>query len=117
MTRPKKIIDQEQFEKLCGLQCSKDEFCGWFDVSDKTLDRWCMETYKSSFSDVFAKKRGTGLIALRRNQFKLAEKSAAMAIFLGKNYLGQSDSVTVSAPQVDSMISSIAKQMFDKQPE
>ena len=30
-------------------------------------------------------------MSLRRNQFKLAEKSAAMAIFLGKNYLGQTD--------------------------
>ena len=30
-------------------------------------------------------------IKLRRNQFKLSEKNAAMAIFLGKNYLGQKD--------------------------
>ena len=30
-------------------------------------------------------------IRIRRNQLKLSEKSAAMAIFLGKNYLGQSD--------------------------
>lgn len=28
---------------------------------------------------------------MRRNQWKLAEKNAAMAIFLGKQYLGQSD--------------------------
>lgn len=114
--RKPKPIDKEQFEKLCGLQCSKQEICGWFDITDKTLDKWCEKTYQLHFSDVFAKKRSTGMISLRRNQFKLAEKSAAMAIFLGKNYLGQSDSVTVSAPQVDSMISSIAKQMFDKQP-
>ena len=32
-------------------------------------------------------------IKLRRNQFKLSEKSAAMAIFLGKNYLGQRDAI------------------------
>lgn len=30
-------------------------------------------------------------IRLRRNQLKLSEKSAAMAIFLGKQYLGQTD--------------------------
>ncbi len=30
-------------------------------------------------------------MSLRRFQFKLAQRSAAMAIFLGKNYLGQSD--------------------------
>lgn len=30
-------------------------------------------------------------ISLRKNQLKLSEKSAAMAIFLGKQYLGQRD--------------------------
>ena len=30
---------------------------------------------------------------MRRRQFKLAEKNASMAIFLGKNYLNQSDKV------------------------
>lgn len=34
-------------------------------------------------------------MSLRRAQFRLAEKSAAMAIFLGKNYLGQSDNVAI----------------------
>lgn len=93
--RPKKEIAQDQFEKLCGLQCTLEEICGWFDVTDKTLDRWCKETYGESFSEVFAKKREAGKISLRRSQWRLAEKSAAMAIFLGKNYLGQSDNVVV----------------------
>lgn len=117
MGRPQKEIDQTQFEKLCGLQCTLEEICGWFDVTDKTLDRWCKKTYGESFSEVFAKKRETGKISLRRSQWRLAEKSAAMAIFLGKNYLGQRDSVTVTAPQTESTIEMIAKHMFDKQPE
>ena len=29
------------------------------------------------------------MISLRRSQFKLAEKNATMAIWLGKQYLGQ----------------------------
>jgi hypothetical protein len=41
--------------------------------------------------DVFKEKRENGLISLRRTQFQLAEKSPAMAIFLGKNLLGQTD--------------------------
>ena len=36
MARPKKEIDQKQFENLCGLQCTLEEICGWFDVTDKT---------------------------------------------------------------------------------
>ncbi len=89
MARPRKEIDQKQFENLCGLQCTKEEICGWFDVSDKTLDAWCKRTYRLSFSEVFSQKRGKGKISLRRAQFQLAESSASMAIWLGKQYLGQ----------------------------
>lgn len=93
--RPKKEIDKETFEKLCGLQCTAEEMCGFFDVSDKTLYKWCKDTYNDNFSVIYAQKRGLGKISLRRAQWKLAEKNASMAIFLGKNYLGQRDSVDV----------------------
>lgn len=89
--RPMAEIDQKKFEKLCGLQCTEQEICSFFDVTDKTLNRWCKRTYKMGFSEIFKQKRGIGKISLRRAQFLLANKSAAMAIFLGKNYLGQSD--------------------------
>lgn len=91
MGRPKKEIDKKQFENLCALQCTQGEICGFFEVSDKTLSAWCKRTYKMSFSEVFEQKRGKGKISLRRSQFRLAEKNASMAIFLGKNYLGQTD--------------------------
>lgn len=94
--RPQKEIDRKAFEQLCGLQCSEIEFCDWFDVTDKTLNTWCKRTYGMNFSEVFALKRGKGKISLRRNQWKLAEKSAAMAIWLGKQYLGQRDNVDVT---------------------
>lgn len=93
MARPRAVIDKTEFEKLCGLQCTKQEVCCWFDVTDKTLERWCKEVYKRGFSEVFAQKREIGKISLRRSQFQLAKKSASMAIFLGKNWLGQKDSI------------------------
>lgn len=95
MGRPRKEIDQTQFEKLCGLQCTKEEIAGWFDCSEDTIENWCHKTYDESFSAVFSKKREAGKISLRRSQWRLAEKSASMAIFLGKNYLGQSDHVVI----------------------
>ena len=97
MGRPRKEIDQTNFEKLCGLQCTKEEICGFFDVTDKTLENWCRRTYKAGFSEIFAQKRGIGKISLRRYQFELAKKNASMAIFLGKNYLGQSDAVRIES--------------------
>lgn len=96
MARPRKEIDQKQFENLCALQCTLEEICGWFDVTDKTLDSWCKRTYHASFSEVFKQKRGAGKISLRRSQWRLAEKNATMAIFLGKQFLGQRDSVDVA---------------------
>ena len=89
MARPLKEISQKDFEKLCGLQCTKEEICGFFDVTDKTLERWCKRTYKKGFSEVFGQKRGSGKISLRRSQFELAKKNANMAIWLGKQYLEQ----------------------------
>lgn len=96
MARPRKEIDKKQFESLCGLQCTREEICAFFEISEKTLEAWCKRTYKQSFSPVFSQKRGKGKISLRRSQFQLAEKNASMAIWLGKQYLGQRD-----APEED----------------
>lgn len=111
MARPRKEIDQEQFEKLCGLQCTEAEICGWFGVTDKTLATWCKRVYNEGFSEVYEKKRELGKISLRRAQFRLAEKSAAMAIFLGKNYLGQRDDPPVDAGATNELLKSLAELM------
>jgi hypothetical protein len=89
--RPKKQIDRDAFEKLCALQCTQEEICGVLGVTDKTLQAWCKRTYKANFSEVFRQKRQLGKMSLRRSQFKLAEKNATMAIWLGKQYLDQRD--------------------------
>ena len=91
MARPRAEISQIEFEKLCGLQCTQEEICGWFEVCSDTLESWCKRTYEMNFSEVFKEKRGVGKISLRRSQFRLAKKNANMAIWLGKQYLGQSD--------------------------
>lgn len=97
MPRHLKEIDQKQFENLCGLQCTKEEICSFFELTDKTLENWCKRTYKKGFSEVFREKRGKGKISLRRAQFRLAEKNATMAIWLGKQYLDQKDNVQIAA--------------------
>lgn len=86
-----KDIKKMDFEKLCALQCTQQEICDFFEVDHKTLTKWCKRTYRKEYSQVYAEKKTGGKISLRRMQFRLAEKSAAMAIFLGKNILGQSD--------------------------
>ena len=91
MGRPRKEISQIEFEKLCGIQCTEMEICGWFGISDETLNRWCKATYNSTFVETYKKFSQDGKISLRRMQLKLAEHNASMAIWLGKQYLGQRD--------------------------
>ena len=89
--RPKTNIDESNFEKLCQLQCTLEEIAGFFDCCDDTINNWCKEVYGDNFSGVYKKKSMPGKISLRRNQFRIAENNASMAIFLGKQYLGQRD--------------------------
>ena len=89
--RPRAEIDQRQFEKLCHLQCTQVEILTFLGITDKTLTRWCKDTYGKSFSEIFKEKRAGGAISLRRKQWRLADHNAAMAIWLGKQYLDQHD--------------------------
>lgn len=91
MGRPKIPINQQEFEKLCYMQCTETEIASFFDCSVDTIENWCKATYGTTFSEIYKRKSEYGKISLRRTQFKIAEKSAAMAIFLGKQYLGQKD--------------------------
>lgn len=91
--RPKKPISKRQFEELCQIQCTREEICAVLDVSEKTIDKWCNETYGKAFSLVFAEKRQGGRTSLRRKQWNLAETNSTMAIWLGKQYLDQKDNV------------------------
>lgn len=89
--RPRKEINQKLFENLCGIQCTELEICAVLDCSEDTLNRWCKRTYGATFADTYKSKSLMGKSSLRRMQLKLAEKSASMAIWLGKQYLGQKD--------------------------
>ena len=96
MGRPRIEIQQDLFESLCGIQCTLTEIAGVMKCSEDTVERWCVRTYGTSFAEAFKKYSAKGKMSLRRYQFDLAKKNAAMAIFLGKNYLGQHDSAEYS---------------------
>lgn len=89
--RPKKDFSCEHFEKLCRLQCTKMEIAGFFECSEDTIENRCREYYDANFSAVFNYFSADGKISLRRYQFQQAEKNAHIAIWLGKQHLGQKD--------------------------
>ena len=116
MARPKIEIDRKQFESLCELQCTLNEIATFFNCSPDTVERWCLREYKSSFADIFLIKRGEGKISLRRAQFELAKKSATMAIWLGKQYLGQKDVMQVDQNiNAESRIAQLIGSMSDEE--
>lgn len=117
MARPRIEIDKEQFEKLCSIQCTIDEIAGFFDCSKDTIDRWCKREYKETFASVFDKKRGLGKISLRRSQFRMAEMNPTMAIWLGKQYLGQTDKQEVAVAVSDDETVRAMDDYFSKRKE
>lgn len=105
--RPRKEIDLETFKGLCFIQCSLTEIAGVLDVSTDTVERWCLRELEMPFAEAFKKYSAGGKMSLRRSQFKLAEKNATMAIWLGKQYLGQRDDITESVDSQSDILKSL----------
>lgn len=109
MGRPLKEINKKQFENLCALFCTRKEIADFFECDEDTVNNWCKRTYQDengepmTFSAVYEKKKSKGKISLRRSQHRLAEKYPAMAIWLGKQELGQRDNIEVTgeAPTIN----------------
>lgn len=88
--RPKKEINYKLVESLASIFCTQDEIASVLDISTRTLQR------DEEFNRVFKRGQEMAKSSLRRIQWKHAEKSATMAIWLGKQYLGQRDNIEVS---------------------
>ena len=89
--RPEKPIDWKVFEDLCQLQCTQSEIASFFRVHHETLIRRTEANYEEPYASVYKKYAEGGKSSLRRIQWNLAKKSTAMAIWLGKQWLGQRD--------------------------
>ena len=108
--RPKFQIDYETVEKLAHIQCTKTEIANFLGCPVDKLDR------DANFAEHYKKGLDGGKMSLRRIQFKLAEKNSAMAIFLGKQYLGQRDIVeqqNVELGKVTELLSKIKEEAND----
>lgn len=102
--RPKTEIDWEEFDFLCGIQCTLNEIACRFHCDEKTIERAVLREKGIDFVDYFGKKRGVGKLALRRKQLQLAMMGdRTLLIFLGKNYLDQSDMTKVKLDHTGSI--------------
>lgn len=89
---PEIIIDWEQVDSLCKIQCTGEEIASVLDVGYNTIERACKRDHNVKFGDYIAQKKLGGKASLRRNQWKLAQDgNATMLVWLGKNMLNQTD--------------------------
>jgi hypothetical protein len=92
--RKHKLLPDEKTLKLirtmAGFQATTREAAAHLNVSHKTFIEFKKDQYVAA---AWEQGKNNGLLSLRSKQFKLADRSAAMAIFLGKNYLNQKDIV------------------------
>jgi hypothetical protein len=84
-----------QFQNLCRIQCTCEEIAGVFEVSESSLRRWVKENYNQPFEKVYKMYASGGRASLRRHQFAQSENNPIMAIWLGKQILGQREVVDV----------------------
>lgn len=88
MARPKKKIDYVTVEKLASIQCTQEEISNFLGISTRTLQK------DKEFLRIYKKGLENGKMSLRRMQFKKAnDGNVSMLIWLGKQYLGQTDKV------------------------
>lgn len=82
--RDKKVVPPTEVYKLAQIGCKDIEIAAWFGIDENSL--------RYNFSVELLKGRENLKQSLRRAQLSLAlSGNAVMLIFLGKNYLGQSD--------------------------
>src|SRR5262245_33874224 len=73
---------------LAQIQCTVKEAAAVFHVSAPTFIAF-LDRNKGAMRQVWEEGKEQGKVSLRRTQWRLAQSNVPMAIFLGKNYLGQ----------------------------
>lgn len=83
--RPKFEIDYDAVERLASIMATQEEIASFLGCSVRTLQR------DEEFCRVYKKGLDNGKMSLRRKQFHMSDSNPTMAIWLGKQYLGQTD--------------------------
>lgn len=93
--------DYDLMQNLAHIFCTQEEIASVFNCDIRTL------TKNPEFMRRYKLGREQGKQSLRRMQYKLAEKNVAMALWLGKQYLGQRDLIEEQSTKPISVISDV----------
>ena len=97
--RPPKTINYRALQGLCEIQATGEECAAILDISYNNLNIKLKKEGHGGFEDYYKKHSATGRASLRRKQMKVAlSGNKTLLIWLGKQYLGQSDKNELSGP-------------------
>ena len=85
----KKVVDPGTVRQLGMLQCTQEEAAAFLNIGFVTFKRLLRR--EPTIREAWERGLKGGKVSLRRKQMRLANSNPAMAIFLGKQYLGQRD--------------------------
>ncbi|GAI19955.1 unnamed protein product [marine sediment metagenome] len=106
MSRKKINVDFEVVNEKLSNFCDGIEIAAYLGISFDTLERRIKQEFNADFADYKAQKKAIGTGSLRELQMDQARKgNVSMLIFLGKNYLGQTDKAdfTTGGEKIQSM--------------
>lgn len=107
--RPRKVVDWTVVDAMLKCQATEEEIAAYLGLSVDTLCRGCKAERKMTFAELSLQKRKVGAVTLRQRQIEIAlDGSIPMLIFLGKQYLGQSDRDDVTAQDAIAEFKSLA---------
>jgi len=105
MARPLKNIDWDQVDKMCAIHCTGEEQAAVLGVDYDTLNTACKREQGVGFSDYFKQKASNGKMSLRRKQYTAAmDGNTTMLVWLGKNWLGQTDQIEPEAQDLPPIV-------------
>lgn len=100
MARPRKAVNETLIRPFLKIGCTTEEIAVALEVSKDTLER--------RFAALIKRGRADFECSIRRAQFKLMQQgNPAMAIWLGKQYLGQREpkqDMAIDITQIDNAI-------------
>ena len=101
--RPRKDVDWQLVYQLATYQCTRNEIYAALRVTQPFMIQ-----YKEKFEEIYQRGLEDGKVRFRKAQTRMADKNPVMAIWCGKQYLGQSDN-----PQATQTIDGTIKVVFE----
>ena len=98
--RPKIKMSLEEVENLSRLNCTMEELAAYFGVDVRTVQLRAQREPK--FREAIERGQAKGRLSIRRQQIRLMEQgNATMAVWLGKQLLGQRDRLEAEVTMKD----------------